>query len=156
MFYLHYYVGIERVSAKTQTLRVIGSFPQKLLASEMPNLNIAAVRDASTTSVTDAGAIVTGVYNKFGMTPPPLQPIVENNRTESFHDPAKLNISYFHPDHLGSSSYITNTSGIVTQHLEYMTFGEVFVEEHRNSFNSRFKFNEGRALKNSSVNCFSE
>ena len=119
----------------------------------MPNLNIAAVRAASTASVTDAGAIVTGVYNKFGMTPPPLSPTVENNRTESYHDPAKLNISYFHPDHLGSSSYITNASGIVTQHLEYMAFGEVFVEEHSNSLNNPFKFN-GKELDGETGNYY--
>ena len=54
-------------------------FPQALLASEMPNLNIASLRVASTASVTDAGAIVIGVYNKFGMTPPPLAPTVPLN-----------------------------------------------------------------------------
>ena len=75
----HYYAGSERVSAKTWTLDGVGFFPQRLLASEMPNLNIAAVRVASTTSVTDAGAIVIGVYNKFGMTPPPLVPTVPLN-----------------------------------------------------------------------------
>ena len=36
---------------------------------------------------------------------------------------------YYHPDHLGSSSYITNLDGEVVQHIEYVPFGEVFVEE---------------------------
>ena len=34
---------------------------------------------------------------------------------------------YYHPDHLGSSSYITNLDGEVVQHIEYVPFGEVFV-----------------------------
>lgn len=48
---------------------------------------------------------------------------------------------YFHPDHLGSSNYITNIAGDVSQHMEYFAFGETFVEEHKNSINSPFKFN---------------
>ena len=34
---------------------------------------------------------------------------------------------YYHPDHLGSSSYITNLDGEVVQHIEYVPFGEVFI-----------------------------
>jgi hypothetical protein len=65
----------------------------------------------------------------------------------SGHTPAMLNIYYFHPDHLGSSSYITNAAGVVTQHMEYLPFGETLVDEHLNSNNSPFKFNEGRNVK---------
>ena len=36
---------------------------------------------------------------------------------------------YYHPDHLGSSSYITNLDGEVSQHIEYVPFGEVFIDE---------------------------
>jgi len=46
-----------------------------------------------------------------------------------------------HPDHLGSSSYITNLAGEINQHMEYLPFGELLVEEHLNSYNSPFKFN---------------
>ena len=43
---------------------------------------------------------------------------------------------YYHPDHLGSSSYITNLDGEVVQHIEYVPFGEVFVEERNNIWNT--------------------
>ncbi|WP_276733608.1 hypothetical protein [Chryseobacterium carnipullorum] len=39
-------------------------------------------------------------------------------------------IYWFHPDHLGSSSYITGLDGEVTQNIEYFPSGEVFVENH--------------------------
>ncbi|MCE5175657.1 MAG: hypothetical protein ABFC90_00365 [Bacteroidales bacterium] len=40
------------------------------------------------------------------------------------------NLQYFyHSDHLGSSSLITNLDGNIVQHLEYVPFGEVFIEE---------------------------
>ena len=42
---------------------------------------------------------------------------------------------YYHPDHLGSSSYITNLEGEVVQHIEYVPFGEVFMEERNNFIN---------------------
>ena len=48
---------------------------------------------------------------------------------------------WYHPDHLGSSSYITNLAGEINQHMEYLPFGELLVEEHLNSYNSPFKFN---------------
>jgi RHS repeat-associated protein len=35
----------------------------------------------------------------------------------------------YHSDHLGSSSFLTDASGDPTQHLQYMPFGETFVEQ---------------------------
>jgi len=50
-------------------------------------------------------------------------------------------IFYFHPDHLGSTSYITNRNGSISQHVEYIAFGEVLFEEHSSSFSSPYLFN---------------
>ncbi|WP_433831152.1 SpvB/TcaC N-terminal domain-containing protein [Flavobacterium anhuiense] len=50
-------------------------------------------------------------------------------------------IFYFHPDHLGSTSYITNKNGSISQHVEYIAFGEVLFEEHSSSFSSPYLFN---------------
>jgi RHS repeat-associated protein len=48
---------------------------------------------------------------------------------------------FYHPDHLGSTSYITDASGEVYQHLEYFAFGETFVEEHSNTHRTPYLFN---------------
>ena len=48
---------------------------------------------------------------------------------------------YYHPDHLGNSSYITNLDGEVVQHIEYVPFGEVFIEERNNTWNTPYLFN---------------
>ncbi len=48
---------------------------------------------------------------------------------------------YYHSDHLGSASYITNLDGEVVQHVEYVPFGEVFLEERNNTWNTPFLFN---------------
>ena len=48
---------------------------------------------------------------------------------------------YYHPDHLGSSSYITNLDGKVSQHIGYVPFDEVFIEERNNIWNTPYLFN---------------
>ena len=48
---------------------------------------------------------------------------------------------YFHPDHLGSTSYLTDLSGEVYQHLEYLPFGETLIEEHYNSERNPYLYN---------------
>ncbi|MCV2869038.1 hypothetical protein OEW28_10410 [Defluviimonas sp. WL0002] len=47
---------------------------------------------------------------------------------------------YFHPDHLGSSSYVTDADGEIFQHLEYFPFGETWVEEHSNTQRTPYLF----------------
>ncbi len=46
---------------------------------------------------------------------------------------------YFHPDHLGSTNYLTDVTGEAYQHVAYLPWGEVFVEE-RNTQSSRNTF----------------
>jgi RHS repeat-associated protein len=48
---------------------------------------------------------------------------------------------YYHSDHLGSTSLITNLDGEVVQHVEYVPFGEVFIEERNNKWNTPYLFN---------------
>ena len=63
--------------------------------------------------------------------------------SRSFKDPDNYeNLQFFyHPDHLGSSSFITNLDGEVVQHIEYVPFGEVFIEERNNVWNTPYLFN---------------
>ncbi len=42
---------------------------------------------------------------------------------------------------MGSSSLITNLDGEIVQHIEYVPFGEVFIEERNNKWNTPFLFN---------------
>jgi RHS repeat-associated protein len=48
--------------------------------------------------------------------------------------PSGVGGSYFyHSDHLGSSSLITDQAGAIVQHLEYVPFGETFIDERRSA-----------------------
>ena len=49
---------------------------------------------------------------------------------------------YYHSDHLGSSSFITNKNGLASQHFQYMPYGELFVDQTppHNDSETRYKF----------------
>ena len=47
---------------------------------------------------------------------------------------------YFHPDHLGSSSYVTDGDGKLYEHLQYFPFGETWVEQASNSWRTPYRF----------------
>ena len=51
------------------------------------------------------------------------------------------NIFFYHPDHLGSSSYITGLDGKVSQHTEYIAFGEILFDEHNTEHTMPYLFN---------------
>ena len=65
---------------------------------------------------------------------------VEKDSTMDSESEEKL-IFFYHPDHLGSTSYVTDADGNIAQHIEYIPYGEVFVEERNNSFSTNFLFN---------------
>jgi RHS repeat-associated protein len=44
-------------------------------------------------------------------------------------DSIESNAYFFHSDHLGSTSYVTDNQGLIRQHVEYMPFGEALVEQ---------------------------
>ncbi|MBP5562434.1 MAG: RHS repeat-associated core domain-containing protein, partial [Bacteroidales bacterium] len=47
---------------------------------------------------------------------------------------------WYHPDHLGSSSWITDSAGTAVQHLHYLPWGEDFVDQRTTDFTTRFTF----------------
>ena len=47
---------------------------------------------------------------------------------------------WYHPDHLGSSSWITYSDGSAVQHLHYLPWGEDFVDQRSGSFSSMYTF----------------
>lgn len=78
------------------------------------------------------GQILTA--GKSGKTPPGQIVGTSPNAVESFQ-------YFYHPDHVGSTSFVTDVSGEVFQHLEYFAFGETFVEEHSNTDRTPYLFN---------------
>lgn len=52
-------------------------------------------------------------------------------------------VYYYHKDHLGSSAFITNDSACVVQQIEYLPYGEVFLEKQRytSDYQTPYRFN---------------
>ena len=61
-----------------------------------------------------------------------MHKLIHQNNTESDQ-------YFYHSDHLGSSSWITDNVGDVNQHLQYLPFGESFIDQ-RTNHDIRFKF----------------
>jgi RHS repeat-associated protein len=55
--------------------------------------------------------------------------------------PGTARTYYYHRDHLGSTTLITNKSGEVVQRVEYLPTGETFIEQQDTSWVSPHKFN---------------
>ena len=51
------------------------------------------------------------------------------------------NIRLYHVDHLGSTSLVTDIDGEITQHVAYIPYGEVFVEQRNGSWSTPYLFN---------------
>ena len=49
-------------------------------------------------------------------------------------------VFFYHSDHLGSASWITDGGGAPVQHLQYLPFGEPFVDQHPAGYQERFRF----------------
>ncbi|MBB3841549.1 RHS repeat-associated protein [Runella defluvii] len=54
---------------------------------------------------------------------------------------AELNQYFYHGDHLGSTSYVSNVLGEAVQHVEYSAFGETFFEERNSSEATPYLYN---------------
>jgi len=61
---------------------------------------------------------------------------------------------FYHPDHLGSSSFITNALGRAEQHLQYLPFGELWINQRTSSFDSPYKFSAKELDSESGYNYF--
>ena len=135
----HYYIGAERVASTIGTKKELGLFPENVLSSSIE----ASIRPQANQSVIDAGTDLVNTYTALGQTLTLTAPVIEgvDDNYQRGHDDELFDTYFYHSDHLGSSSYITGADGNITQHMEYMPFGELLVDEYLNSYNSPFKFN---------------
>ena len=57
------------------------------------------------------------------------------------NDTTKEETFFYHSDHLGSTSYITDEKANITQYDAYLPYGELLVDEHSSSEELPYKFN---------------
>ena len=122
----HYYAESERVASQVGKGRFAG-------------VNVSLADSASTASKLLVATQSVGMDPQTGGTPstPYLAYLGSlTDRTDSVPE------SYFyHPDHLGSASWITDSAGRPVQHLQYLPWGESFVDQRSSTFDgARFTF----------------
>ena len=67
-----------------------------------------------------------------------LYPILTKESTNLEHRVS--GIYYYHPDHLGSATWITNSARVPIEFIHYMPFGELWYNQQASAYNERFKF----------------
>jgi len=74
-----------------------------------------------------------------------LHKIIENLSWPSHpsapsYPPEEPEVFFYHSDHLGGASWITDGDGNPVQHLQYLPFGQPFVDQHPAGYQERFTF----------------
>ena len=143
------------MQSKIGTATFLGLYQSPWFNNEFPNINLPALLDSVEDKLGQADNHLNELYNGFfepgSVTA--VQGEMGEKRSGYSHVPDLYAAFWFHPDHLGSSNYITNLAGNVSQHMEYLPFGETLVEEHLNSNNSPYKFN-GKELDEETGNYY--
>ena len=62
------------------------------------------------------------------------------NSNPNGNTPFEKDLYFYHPDHIGSTNYVTDLNGKLYEHLEYFPFGEAWVEENSNQQRTPFLF----------------
>ncbi len=125
----HIYAASQRIASKLGNEDGFGADPRR-------------VEQAGGKKISDIQKDNIGArYKELGFTySAPQKEKVEKDSTMDSEEEEKL-IFFYHPDHLGSTSYVTDADGNIAQHVEYIPYGEVFVEERNSQFSTNFLFN---------------
>ena len=122
----HYFAGTER------------------LASAIGNGGLADIGNVNGTSLADKRMERDSLLRRV-MAPYPLR--INRNRLDTLYAMTRPDTTaeltyFFHPDHLGSASWITDLSGQPVQHLQYKPFGGDYIDQQdpNTEYSERFRF----------------
>ena len=69
-----------------------------------------------------------------------LNDLYDNLKMLAEEQHQEKDVYFYHSDHLGSASWITDADGKPIQHLQYLPFGEPFVNQHLTDYQERYLF----------------
>jgi RHS repeat-associated protein len=126
----HYYAGSERVSSAIG-LGGLGNINNPLSIEKYENWEIKAgsLKDEMSRTINEC------LKNEYDI----------KNSLEFLHGMEEaaagtMDCYFYHPDHLGSSSWITDGKGYAIQHLHYLPFGEDWVDQRNASWSAPYTF----------------
>ena len=150
----HIYAGTQRIASKVGDIEAFGADPRR---EEYAGANLKEV-DFGSKYEQQTKALMAR-YDSLGVMNKPRElndyvggqsfccgekELVSNNQTgdNTFETPDYEHLIFFyHPDHLGSTSLVTDNSGNVVQSVAYIPYGEVFIEERNGTWNTPYLFN---------------
>jgi RHS repeat-associated protein len=120
----HYYAGAERVSSR------IGGGMQNALLHPLDSVAFNTFLGYPEHSEEILRMMNRSVEcSGFSLSHLSMEPRLHTIEGSIHHSDPEPNWYIYHSDHLGSSAFLTDASGDPTQHLQYMPFGETFVEQ---------------------------
>ncbi|MEE0997835.1 MAG: RHS repeat-associated core domain-containing protein [Paludibacteraceae bacterium] len=146
----HIYAGTQRIASKVGDIEAFGADPRRVeyAGANLKEVDFGEIYDTQTKALL-ARYDSLGVMNK----PRELNDYVggqsfccSNEELPSYESaPDGLNyeslIFFYHPDHLGSTTLVTDNDGNVVQSVAYIPYGEVFIEERNGTWNAPYLFN---------------
>ena len=156
----HYYAGTERLAA-----RVGGGFGKAVLHEQQEGItrqardlfhqslgSIQARRPLAAPEISQEEHLEDAVYSRMAdhiHVPEILEAHVEIKNRDFLQsmrdlvaDAPEPDVYFYHSDHLGSASWITDANGEAVQHLQYLPYGEPYINQRNNynDYNERFTF----------------
>ena len=134
----HYFEGDRRVCSK-----IGGGFTNRTeddINDKIPPIEgeYEELFEQQYTGIKETFANCIGTDMEFNLKYDPYKTIMENELGRDEDEPA----FYYQGDHLGSSAYLTDEAGAITQTLNYLPYGEDWVDVHNNpNYLSRYKYN---------------
>ncbi|HLP04618.1 MAG TPA: toxin TcdB middle/N-terminal domain-containing protein [Paludibacter sp.] len=119
----HIYMGSQRITSKVSNSGIFTTSPVTTGLKSKYDMLTAKIKER---------------YDSLGVTykgTPQSGGLVSSSPTTT------ANSYFYHSDHLGSSSLITDPTGAIVQHIEYVPFGEIFVNERNSSWQTPYLFN---------------
>jgi len=123
----HYYAGAERIASKIGGSKVIQS-PSELVSGVEYEKKITHNTKALLSYLENCPPVP---VSDFSLVTNPPSLFFCNPETEYY---------FYHTDHLGSSSWISDQDGEAIQHLQYLPFGESWVDQRDGSWNAPYTF----------------
>ncbi len=123
----HIYMGSQRITSKVSNSGIFNTSPVKDTLQAKYTLQTATLKSRyDSLGVQYKGTEHSGSLFSTNLTPPS----------------GGWGAYFYHSDHLGSTSLITDISGEIVQHVEYVPFGGTFIDERRsiNSWHTPFLF----------------
>lgn len=149
-FSKHYYAGTQRISSQMgATDASIFEEQQTTPREGTPQLDWAALKKRQTDDLqyyldkAKRGKATFKAYKSFKDKEQEEDEEAEEQSDQASRAPEQGNLYFYHPDHLGTATYLTDINGLPYQFFLNLPFGESMAEQHSQTedYESRWKFN---------------